>query len=37
MNDNMERKKKEVERQMKLNNADIFDVEAQKQIEEEIR
>ena len=33
----MEKKKAEDDRVRKLNNADAFDVEAQKQIEEEIR
>jgi hypothetical protein len=37
MQESMEKKRKELERRHRLNNADAFDVEAQKQIEEEIR
>jgi len=33
----MEKKKKELERRNRLNNAGMFDAEAQAQIEEEIR
>lgn len=33
----MEAKRKEMERINRLNNADVFDVEAQKEIEENIR
>lgn len=37
LKENIQRKKQEMERLHRLQNSDIFDIEAQKQIEEEIR